>query len=153
VDDLMNVLVFISMISMAVMGGVYFVFSVFVMQSLAQIRNGAEVMVKINQVILHSLFLPLFFLSSGLAAFIIVLNLLVQFDALLFMGSAVYILGMFACTAVCNVPLNKRLEAAHSSSGKNPFWAEYLQRWTRWNHVRTISSVLGAAALYAAGSS
>jgi uncharacterized membrane protein len=30
-------------------------------------------------------------------------------------------------------------------------WADYLESWTAWNHVRTVAS-LGAAALFGVGS-
>jgi len=47
-------------------------------------------------------------------------------------------------TMLFNVPLNNALASAGELH-----WPQYLARWTRWNHVRTITS-MGAAALFIA---
>jgi uncharacterized membrane protein len=63
-------------------------------------------------------------------------------------GAACYLLGAFLVTVVANVPRNNALAVVSSSSAEGAnVWAGYLTGWTRWNHVRTIASLLGAVLL------
>jgi len=57
-----------------------------------------------------------------------------------------YLITMFLCTALFNVPLNNRLAGfdVHSDDADKA-WAFYRRGWTRWNHVRTIGSLLSVA--------
>ncbi|MAD45911.1 MAG: hypothetical protein CMI02_13535 [Oceanospirillaceae bacterium] len=139
-----------AVISMALMGGVYFVFSAFVMKALQHAGNGSEAMVEINRFILKSLFMPVFSASTLLALMLLLWQLMNEQNIFIISGSAVYIGGMFICTALFNVPLNNRLLAAQHSNGENPFWPVYLRQWTRWNHLRMLSSLLAAALIGAA---
>ncbi len=69
--------------------------------------------------------------------------------AYLLAGCALYLLGCLLVTVAFNVPLNNRLASADpDSSGAEALWANYLSRWTLWNHVRTAAS-LAAAGLFA----
>ncbi|MBB5515129.1 putative membrane protein [Rubricella aquisinus] len=60
-------------------------------------------------------------------------------------GAASYLLGVMLVTMIGNVPMNKRLDAlsAHTPSGQ-AYWAEYRIRWTRLNHLRTVSAGITA---------
>jgi uncharacterized membrane protein len=50
-----------------------------------------------------------------------------------------------------NVPLNNQLAAVSSTDpGAREVWKRYLDRWTKWNHVRTAAAML-AALLYSLG--
>jgi uncharacterized membrane protein len=61
-------------------------------------------------------------------------------------GGALYVIGMFVCTAVFNVPLNNALAAVDPNSVEAAsLWARYLTDWTLWNHVRTMSSTAACA--------
>ena len=52
-------------------------------------------------------------------------------------------------TVAFNVPLNNRLASAEPDSpAAEALWAHYLSRWTLWNHVRTVASLV-AAGLFA----
>ncbi len=60
-------------------------------------------------------------------------------------------MGMFVCTAGFNVPLNDALAAADPASAEaTALWARYLNDWTLWNHVRTISSTAACGLFVAA---
>lgn len=134
-------------VSAGLMAGVYFAFSGFIMRSLDQLPapQGAAAMNAINEVILRSGFMPLFFGSS-------LLYLVLGGAALLDGGmpgrwivlgaSLVYLAGMLGSTVFVNVPLNDELAR---SAGDDPAvtetWGRYLRQWTRWNHVRTLSSL------------
>ena len=124
------------------MAGVYYAFSAFIMRSFDQLgsERATDVMNAINEVILRSGFIVLFFASSLLFAVLAVLSMLLDATPdrwLLLAASLVYLAGMFGCTALFNVPLNNRL--AESDNGE--FWRVYYTRWTRWNHLRAISCI------------
>ena len=67
------------------------------------------------------------------------------------LGGLIYVLGMFVCTAACNVPLNNALDAVDPETAEAAeVWQMYLQRWTRWNHLRTVCSALSCGLFFAA---
>ncbi len=126
------------------MAGVYFAFSAFIMRSFDQLgaTQATNAMNAINEVILRSWFMALFFGSSLLFA---ILSAFALFNAelpgrwLLFTTGLIYVIGMFVCTAMFNVPLNNRLaEMPDDESGVSDNWALYFRNWTRWNHLRGV---------------
>lgn len=136
-----------------IMAGVYFAFSVFIMQSLSELPSlqAAQVMNKINDVIVNTLFLPVFFGSTLWYCGLVVWSLADwQFERsiLVITAAMIYILGMFVVTAFGNVPLNNRLKSsAEDDSRLISFWDEYLRRWTRLNHLRMLSCIAACAVL------
>ncbi|MCA9579310.1 MAG: DUF1772 domain-containing protein [Myxococcales bacterium] len=138
------------------MAGVYFAFSTFVMRALALLpaREGAAAMRVINEVILSSLFMPLFYGTSLLAAGLSVAALLRWGQPgapTLALAGVVYLVGMLACTAVYNVPWNDALATTDVRTDEGAsVWADYLVRWTRYNHVRTVASAMACAGYVAA---
>ena len=141
-----TILLWFSAVACGLLAGVYFAFSTFIMQALASIDRaaGAAAMNAINRVILRSAFMPLF-IGSSLSSLLIAILALTRWDApeapAMLSGGLTYFIGMFVVTMRCNVPLNNALNAvdpANESSAAT--WTDYLNRWTRWNHVRTIAS-------------
>ena len=62
-------------------------------------------------------------------------------------GGLFYFLGTFLVTIFFNVPRNNALaDVADTSTEGAALWADYLIAWTKWNHVRTIAALAGAAA-------
>jgi uncharacterized membrane protein len=104
----------IAAIGAGLMASVYFTFSEFIMRSLAQLgaTRATAAMNAINEVILCSWFMVLFF-GSTLLYVIITTIALVDGDMagrwLLFATGLIYVFGMFLCTVIFNVPLNKGL--------------------------------------------
>ena len=138
-------------IACGVMAGVYLTFSSFVMSSLeaVPIPEGISAMQSINRVILKSLFMPLFFITS-LASLALTIWGIYRWGhsgaSLMVIGGLVYLLGMFVCTAAFNVPLNDALDAVDPTApAAAEVWSDYLRTWTRWNHVRAVSSVVACA--------
>ncbi len=132
------------------MAGVYGAFSGFIMQSLDELgaAPAAEAMNAVNRVILHSWFIVVFFTSTLLYLLLAMAALLMDDLAgrgWLLAAAWIYLLGMFGCTVACNVPLNHRLAGRRDGNGEGIAWAEYLQRWTRWNHLRSVSSLAALA--------
>ncbi len=143
-DAIVSVLLWLSALGCAVMAGLYFAFSAFIMRALGEIGRAAGIaaMNAINRVILRSLFMPIYLGSTltGLAlAVIALLSWGEPGAAAMLAGAVIYVLGMFGVTKVRNVPLNNRLMAADDAGT----WALYLSVWTRWNHVRTLASAAG----------
>ena len=128
--------------------GFFFAFSACVMGALGRLQPalGMAAMQSINIVVLNPLFLGIFF---GTAIVCIVLStaaLLIWPAAgseYLVAGSLFYLVGTILVTVAGNVPLNNRLATVerHSIEGQE-LWARYLSRWTAWNHLRTLASLL-----------
>ncbi len=147
---LVSVLLWFCVLGCALLGGLYFAFSVFIMRAFEQSGSaGITAMNAINAVILRSLFMPIFFattLASAVLAVVGFLEIGQPRGIFLASGGVVYVVGMFVVTAVFNVPLNNALAASGEA-----VWPRYLKTWTAWNHVRTVSC-LAAAALFKMGS-
>lgn len=137
----------LAMMGAGLMAGVYFAFSAFIMRALDQLgaATAADAMNAINRVILRSWFMTLFFGSTLLYAVLAGVALFHPEMAgrwLVFSAGLIYLVGMFLCTALFNVPLNNRL--AHSNRADNDAaedWADYSIRWIRWNHLRLACSL------------
>jgi uncharacterized membrane protein len=68
--------------------------------------------------------------------------------ALLLIGGLLYLVGTIGLTGGYHVPLNNALARLDPDSANAAAqWHDYVRDWTRWNHVRTLSS-LGAAAAF-----
>ena len=129
------------------MAGTYFAFSSFIMQSLSALDGveGMRAMNAINEVILRSLFMPLFFASAVFALVLVGGGLWTwgEPDSLWATAAgSIYVIGMFGVTAVFNVPLNNALAKAGGESNPEQVWAHYCTVWTRWNSVRAVASLM-----------
>lgn len=149
-------MLWIAVISVGILAGVYFTFSAFLMRSLDAIEKpaGMIAMQSINRVILRSAFLPVFFTSSAVCivlAVVAILDLSGAGALPMFVGSTTFVIGMFFVTVVRNVPLNNALEAtvAEDADGEE-MWHRYMQRWVAWNHVRTVCCTVAMALLIVA---
>lgn len=141
-------LLWFSAIGCGLLAGLYFSFSAFINSALGRIEApaGIAAMNSINIVIVRSAFMPVF-LGSSLAALILAGLALFQWhqpgSAAIFAGGVIYVVGMFVCTMVFNVPLNNALLAVDPASANGAdVWAKFLRDWTFWNHIRTIASTL-----------
>ena len=141
-------LLWIGALSTALMAGVYFAFSSFVMDSLEKIDeiSGISAMQSINKTILNSSFMPLFFGSSIIAAALAIISIYSLDGIVSYVTAAsgvIYTIGMFICTAAFNVPLNNILAKTDVNNiHARQIWKHYLINWTRWNHLRTVTSIL-----------
>ena len=142
----------IAAIGAGLMAGVYFAFSGFIMRSLDQLgaTQATNAMNAINQFILRSWFMALFF-GSTLLYVILTTIAVVDGDLagrwLLFATGLIYIVGMFLCTVIFNVPLNTRLAEVsnNDNNSKAENWTLYYKQWTRWNHLRSVCSLAALA--------
>ena len=127
----LNYLEWFAIVSFGFIGGVYFAFSFFVMQSLNELNSteAIKTMVAINKVILKSPFMTLFFGSTFLAfSLLISSSLKKNLVSLPSLSGAIFLIGMFLCTALKNVPLNKELKkfkGTNSESESEAQWSDY----------------------------
>lgn len=135
-------------LSSGLIAGVYFSFSGFIMQALRTMDTAQSItaMNAINEKILRSLFMPLFFGSALISVLLIVVAVVSWGEGgsvLTLFAGAIYFVGMFMCTILFNVPLNNMLATIDSDSVEaEPIWFRYQKTWTNWNHLRTVSSLL-----------
>ncbi|QDZ01185.1 DUF1772 domain-containing protein [Nitratireductor mangrovi] len=152
----MTILVLAALLGSALMGGLFFAFSTAVMGALGRLEPAAGIaaMQRINEVIQNPVFFLAFFGPALLAITIGVAALAGWSEGRglpLIAGSVIYLTGIIAVTVLFNVPMNNALAAADPASAEGArIWADYLARWTAWNHVRTVAG-LAATACFALG--
>ena len=145
-----------ALLGSAVVGGVFFAFSSFVMKALARVpsEEGIAAMQSINVTVINPGFLVAFvgtaILSLAMAGFA-----LTSWDrpwALYFLAGAIfYVAGTFLVTGLGNVPLNDQLAAVTNANATGiDVWEHYLKRWTVLNHLRTAAAI-GAALMFTKG--
>lgn len=147
-SPLFTVLAWSMAVCSGLMAGTYLAFSGFIMRSFASLDTAHAIvaMNAINVTILKSAFMPLFF-GSTLIGLLMVLVGLWQWGepgaGWVLTGGLIYVVGMFIVTATANVPLNNAL-AKVSGDGQEAeqIWTRYLERWTRWNTMRTFASLV-----------
>ena len=147
------VLTFFAALGCALMAGLFFTFSNFVMRALAGLPpdRGIAAMQAINKSVLNPLFLGVFS-GTGVACLIgLLLAIVRRHDpgALwLLAGSVLYLAGVVLVTVVFNVPRNNALAAVDPASDDGVrTWRRYLTEWTAWNHVRTVTALAATASL------
>jgi uncharacterized membrane protein len=142
---LLTILIWFCALGCALVGGLYFAFSTFIMTALERTgpAAGRAAMNSINTVILRSLFMPFFF-GTTIGCLVLAIAGFIERRWWLVAGGVVYVLGMTVVTMIWNVPLNNALLRSEGDAGAEA-WRRYLVEWTRWNHVRTVASVLSAA--------
>ncbi|MGH8846302.1 MAG: DUF1772 domain-containing protein [Polaromonas sp.] len=153
---MLSTLALLACIGAGTVGGVFFAFSTFVMQALAQLPAGQGVaaMQRINVVVLNRLFLGMFMGTAVLAAACVAASFLpwnAPRSPLLLAAGLLYLVGSFFVTVAFNVPRNERLARLGSESSEAAaYWPVYVREWSQWNHVRTVASVASAACSAAA---
>ena len=150
---LVIVLVGCSAIGAALVAGVFFAFSAFVMSGLDRSgpRHAVPAMQGINVTALRP---PLMLLLFGTLVVSLTATVVVLVDRgwsavtwLVIAGFAVYALGVVVVTAVGNVPLNNKLMARDDPADADDAWHDFDRPWTRLNHVRASAAALGAVLL------
>lgn len=136
-------------------GGVFFAFSSFVMKALTRLppARGIAAMNSISVVAVTPVYMSALF-GTGLLCALLGVHALLAWErpgqAYILMGSLLYVLGAIAVTMVFNVPQNNALAGLEASNENAALWTQYVDGWSVWNHVRTISST-GAGALLILG--
>jgi uncharacterized membrane protein len=138
-----------STVASALVGGVFFAFSVFVMRALAILpaAQGVLAMQRINITVINPLFLGVFLGAAPLLAVTAYMGRHApQSFAWLIASFVIYLVGSVGVTVAFNVPRNNRLAALEASSAEaEEYWPVYVREWLTWNHVRCIASLAAAA--------
>ena len=135
----------------ALVSGLFFAFSVFVMKALGRISTdkGMAAMQSINVAVLNPFFLGAFFGTALICCILIYLGIAAPMSgdtAWLFAGAGLYLVCTILVTVFANVPMNKALEPLDPATPDGErYWRRYLSVWTLWNHVRTVGSFAAAA--------
>jgi len=149
-NTLIDLLAVATVVGSGVVTGILLIFSNTVMPSLARHGEGADTMVTINEVILNPVFLLLFMGTTLACVALAALTLLGHGGGglLTLVGCGVYIVGVFGVTAAFNVPMNDALAALPAGSPElAEYWSLYLERWTRWNTIRSVLGIAGTTIL------
>ncbi len=155
-NQLIPVVGTMALLGSALVGGIFFAFSSFIMKALAGVpaAEGIGAMQSINVVVINPSFLGAFFGTAvlSLVAGGLALAGWSRPSATFFLGGALfYLVGTILVTIVGNVPLNDQLAAVSATDpSAREVWEHYLDRWTMWNHVRTAAAMV-AALLYTLG--
>ena len=120
-SPILTLILWTAALGSGLMAGIYFAFSTFIMRAFASLEPAQAVaaMNAINSGILRSLFMPLFFGTSLLSLALMVAGALKWGEpgaGWLLLAGFIYLLGMFLCTALFNVPLNNALAAVEPHS-------------------------------------
>lgn len=149
-STLNTVAVVAALLGSALIGGVFFAFSSFVMKALGRVPSaeGIAAMQSINVVVLNPSFLGAF-MGTALLSLAVAVFAARDFGSasagFLWTGSLLYLVGTFLVTAFGNVPLNDQLAAVSATDPDSvELWSRYLDRWTLLNTVRTAAAMIAA---------
>ena len=143
------ILIAATAIASAVVGGVFFAFSSFVMRALTRMppEQGIAAFQSINIVVINPVFMTALF-GTGVACAAWTVYAVTRWHAAsawLIGASLSYLIGTIIVTMACNVPLNDAMAAINPASAEAASrWADDARQWTAWNHVRTISGIVAA---------
>ena len=154
-SSLLTALVVVSALGSALVAGVFYAFSTFVMPALRRLPHPQAIaaMQEINIMAPTAGLMIAMFGTAATSIVVIVLTLMTPgepYAIYLLAAGAIYLLGSPIVTMIYHVPRNNALaELDMQSTGAAEHWARYDSEWTRANHLRFILP-LGAAALYIA---
>ena len=140
-------LIFSAVIGAGLNAGLFFIFSVCIMASLARLpaEQGIAAMQAINVVILNPWFLLVFMGTAVLSLILVAGGFIHGGPARFYLiaGGLLFLAGVILVTMIVNVPMNNALEALQPGSDEAArLWASTtLVDWVWWNHVRTLSSI------------
>jgi uncharacterized membrane protein len=150
-DQALFILTFIAALGSALVAGIFFAFSTFIMAALSRIppEQGINAMQQINITVINPLFL-LAFMGTGVVCLALGGGAFYRWEdagtKLIMQASLIYLIGCFGVTMALNVPLNDALAAVQPATPEAAtLWARYLRDWTFWNHVRTVAPIVSAA--------
>ena len=152
-DWLLFVLAFASAVGSALVAGIFFAFSTFVMHALARLptEQGIAAMQSINITVINPFFMGAF-LGTGVLCVLLAAGGWFRWNdvgaKIAVIASLVYLIGAIGVTIIFNVPLNNALPAmAADSRDGAAIWARYLAEWVPWNHLRTVACLASRASL------
>ena len=155
-NTLTTVAVIAAIVGSALVGGMFFAFSNFIMKALERMpsSDGMLAMQTINVTVLNRWFLGVF-MGTALICLVLAVVAIVGWESAfapyVLGGAVAYIGGTWAVTGLGNVPLNNRLAAVNPGDPESfEIWEHYLEQWTKLNTQRAGAALL-AAVLFSIG--
>jgi uncharacterized membrane protein len=128
------------------MAGLFSAFSTFMMKALSSLpgSEGMRAMQAINRLIVRPSFLFVFLGTGALCVASAFLSADVSGIAPRTISAAViYVVACIVSTILFNVPLNNQLDAADpTSEDGQAVWIRYVASWSRWNHLRSVATIV-----------
>ena len=152
-NGLLFVLTLLAALGCAMMAGVFFAFSAFVMKALARlpVEQGVAAMQAINMAAITFAFMTTLFGTAVACGALAVWALFAwdeRFAPYLLVGGALYLVGTILLTIAYHVPRNEALARVEPlGADAESHWRRYLSGWTTWNHVRATAALAAAATL------
>ena len=145
------VLTLLAALGCAMMAGVFFAFSTFVMKALARLpaEQGVAAMQAINVAAVTFAFMAALFGTAVACGGLVVWALVARDERIapyLFVGGELYLVGTILLTIAYHVPRNEALARVEPHSAEI-HWRRYLTGWTAWNHLRAAAALAAAATL------
>jgi uncharacterized membrane protein len=152
-NNFIFVLTLLAALGCAMMAGVFFAFSAFVMKALARLpaQQGIGAMQAINVAAVTFAFMAALFGTAAACGALAVWALFAwdeRFVPYLLVGSSLYLIGTILLTIAYHVPRNEALARVepHSVEAES-HWKRYLSGWTAWNHLRAAAALAAATTL------
>jgi uncharacterized membrane protein len=152
-ENVKDVITLLAILGCGLMAGVFFIFSVAIMNALSRLpaSEGIAAMQAINIAIVNPLFMLVFLGTAATTIFVVVSSLLKWQEPnaiYLVVGGVLYVVGSLLVTVIINIPMNNALAAAKpTDSTSATLWANYLTNWTAWNHVRVVAAIAATVSL------
>ena len=151
-NSLTTIAVVLALLGSALIGGIFFAFSSFIMKALARVPcpEGMAAMQSINVVVLNPSFLGAFVGTAAISLLVAALAMkewAAPSSIYFLVGALLYLVGTFLVTGLGNVPLNNQLAGvAGDDPALSTIWEHYLDRWTMLNTLRTVAAISAALA-------
>ena len=150
----MTIAIFAAIVGSAMIGGIFFAFSNFIMKALQRVPSpeGMLAMQTINVTVLNRGFLGVF-MGTALICLILAVIAVAEWEMArspyLLGGAVAYIGGTWFVTVLGNVPLNNKLAGADREDPESmKVWAHYLERWTTLNSHRAGAAVCASTLFF-----
>ena len=155
-SDLTIALLIASAIGSALMAGVFFAFSTFVMSALGRLpaAQGIAAMQQISVTVINPWFMGVF-LGTGAICLAAAVSVLIDWNSsygpLVLIGGALYLIGSIVLTLSYHQPRNLALARLDPDGANSTHqWDSYRTGWTAWNHARTVVPAIASGLLIGA---
>lgn len=150
----MTIAIFAAIFGSALISGIFFAFSNFVMKALQRVPSpeGILAMQTINVTVLNRGFLGVFMGTALICLILAVISIAdweMAHSPYLLGGAVAYIGGTWLVTVLGNVPLNNTLAGVERENPESlDVWAHYLERWTKLNSQRAFAAMCASTLFF-----
>lgn len=154
-NNLSEITVILALIGSALVAGIFFAFSSFIMKALARLPSseGMAAMQSINIVVINPVFMAVFMGTTMISLVLVIFALWaweIPAAPYFLIGGLLYFVGTFLVTGMGNVPLNNQLAEMNANDPRaSDIWQHYLVKWTWLNTIRTMCAAVAAMVILA----